>query len=119
MAVSGRVVSAHFPYLPLTVTLRGRTAIVEALLDTGFDGDIALPAGFVLRQDEPDGSPQWTLADGSEIRTPVYLGTVQVGDFAALPITITIVGSEAIVGRGVTDRFTVILDRGRQVVIED
>lgn len=40
---SGRFVSARFPYLTVRVEVRQRDARVEALLDTRFDGDVAVP----------------------------------------------------------------------------
>jgi predicted aspartyl protease len=40
--------SAHFPYIPVTVVLNERTESVEALLDTGFDGDVIIPEGLIV-----------------------------------------------------------------------
>jgi predicted aspartyl protease len=48
-----RLVSEHFPYLPLRLEVRGRTSAVEALLDTGFDGDVAVPPDL-FANGEPD-----------------------------------------------------------------
>jgi hypothetical protein len=48
----------------------------------------------------------------------MYFGTVQVNDVGSLDALITALGDEPIVGRGVTDRFRLILDHGTQVIVE-
>ena len=116
--MTGGVISSRFPYLPLELTVRGRTEQVEALLDTGFDGDIVLPAGFVPDERRPDTYLQWILADESLVRAPAYLGTVRIGAFGPFDCAITVLGEEAIVGRSVTNRFAVTLDHGRRVIVE-
>jgi predicted aspartyl protease len=42
MALNQRVVSSHFPYLPLQLEIRQELHELEALLDTGFDGYVAI-----------------------------------------------------------------------------
>jgi len=45
MAVSEPRLEKHrFPYLPVRLTVHDRSANVEALLDTGFDGTVVVPA---------------------------------------------------------------------------
>jgi len=39
--------SARFPYIWVRIGLEGREQDVEALLDTGFHGDIVVPVGFI------------------------------------------------------------------------
>jgi predicted aspartyl protease len=113
-----RVVSAHFPYLPIRLAIRGQTIALEAFLDTGFDGDIVIPPGLVPSGAAPDHYLLWILADGSPVQAPAYLGAVQVGPLGAFPVAVTVLGGEPIVGRRLTDRFRVILDHGRQLVVE-
>ncbi len=116
--MSGRVVSSRFPYLPLTLTVHGRTATIEALLDTGFDGDVAVPLVLVGEEVAADTHLRWILADGSQAWAPAYLGTARLGNFGPFPILLTAIGNEPIVGRGLTDRFLVILDYGQRVIVE-
>lgn len=87
--MSGRVVSSRFPYLPLTLTVHGRTATIEALLDTGFDGDVAVPVVLVGEEVAADTHLRWTLADGSQARAPAYLGAARLGNFGPFPILLT------------------------------
>jgi len=110
--------SSRFPYLPLLVSVRQRSEAVEALVDTGFDGDVSVPPGTVTAGEPPDGYSPWILADGSEVLTPAYDGTVQLGSFARFPAIVIALGDEPVPGRGVTDRFRVILEHGRRLLIE-
>jgi len=112
------VESERFPFLPLTISVGTRTAQVEALLDTGFDGDVVVPLSLIADGPPPDEYRSWQLADGSIVATPVYYGTVQVGGFAAVEADIALLGNEPIVGRGISDRYRVILDHGRRVIAE-
>ena len=111
------MISDRFPYLSLALELGSRSESVEALIDTGFDGDVAVPADL-LRGNRPVANFNCVLADGSEVKARVYRGRVRMGGLGVFPVEILEIGDEPVVGRGVTDRFTVILDHGRQVRVE-
>lgn len=113
-----RVESSRFPYLPLSIMLRGMTYQVEALIDTGFDGDVALSEHLLASDESPDGYAGWTLADGSNVYAPIYAGSVSVGRFPTVPVSIVVLGDEPIVGRGVVDRYRVTLEYGDRVIVE-
>ncbi len=116
--MSQQVISSEFPYLLITLSVRERTEEVTALLDTGFDGYVVVPPGLITNGKPPDSHIRWTLADGSSVQAPSYLGTVRIGDFAAIEAVITVLGDEPIVGRSVTDRYNVTLDHGQRVLVE-
>jgi predicted aspartyl protease len=118
VALSQRVVSSRFPYLPLRVRVGQRVEDVEALLDTGFDGQVILPAGLLNSGDPPDYFQTWTLADGSEVVAPAFLGSAQVGTLPPFSVVVTVLGGEPLVGREVSDRFRITLDHGQQVIVE-
>jgi predicted aspartyl protease len=113
-----RVTSDHFPYVPVHLDIRGQTYEMETLLDTGFDGDIAVPLDLIHRDWTPNGHYSWALADGSEVEAPYFRGTLRLGGLPPLSLNVTALGDEPILGRGVIDRFMFILDHGRQVVVE-
>jgi hypothetical protein len=87
-----RVVSAKFPYIPVHIQIRQRITDVEALLDTGFDGDVVVPPGLSTGGQAPTGYEQWTLADGRVVTAPYYAGTgggafgCRGGAFARAPL---------------------------------
>jgi predicted aspartyl protease len=96
----------------------------EALIDTGFDGDVIVPSQMVSGSVVSDGLMQWKLADGSlladgsVIVSPVYLGTAQIAGLSEEPVTISAVGSETLIGSSLVRRFLVTLDHGARVVFE-
>ncbi len=118
MAVTRRVLSTHFPYIPLLLELGRYVVRLEALVDTGFDGAIIVPAGLVTDVELPPAYLRWKLADGSQVTAPAYRGTLQIGDMTPLRVTVTVLGDETIVGRAVTNHFKVTLDHGRQLIVE-
>ena len=113
--------SAHFPYIPVTVVLNKRTETVEALLDTGFDGDLIIPEGLMANGKPPDSYLRFTLADQvTSVLAPAYLGRVEVaelGDAGVYAAIISVLGTEPIIGRNLARHFHITLDHGRQVII--
>lgn len=69
------------PVLPLTLlglaNVSDRRTGVDAVVDTGFDGELALPPGLIRRLLYPyAGFTRGTLADGSETRFDYHDGRV-------------------------------------------
>ncbi len=118
MALTQRVVSSHFPYLPLRLQIRESAYQLQALLDTGFDGYVTVPPELMVGDQPADGHEIWRLADGSEVLTPWYRGSVSIGDLAPVSVVVIELGDEPLIGRGVADGFNVILDHGRRVIVE-
>lgn len=118
MALKRDLVSSHFPYLSIQLQVRHRKEKIEVLLDTGFDGDIAVPKGLLTNGDPPDGLLPWTLADGSKIIAPAYLGKVRVGQMTPLPVTVITLGDEPLIGQGIIKHFSITLDHGKKVIVE-
>jgi predicted aspartyl protease len=113
-----RLVSRRFPYVPLQVLVGHQELQIEALLDTGFDGDLVLPASLLPDTLVPDGFVSWRLADGSDVYAPYHVGEARLDQLATLPAVITVLGDEPLVGRGVADHFSITLDHGAQLVVE-
>jgi len=113
-----RVISAHFPYLPLRLQVGQHTQTLEALLDTGFDGALAVPPDWIPDTEQPADYLSWTLADGSAVTAAAYVGIVEIGALPPFAVLVTALGDEPLVGRGVSDRFSVTLDHGQRVIIE-
>ena len=118
MSLTPPLVSDRFPYLPLTLTVRGAVFTCTALLDTGFDGAIIVPEGFFPPSLRPSRDLLWTLADGSPILAPSWWGTAQLGTLPAIGATIVALGNEFLIGRRVSDRYRIVLDRGQHLTVE-
>jgi predicted aspartyl protease len=113
----------RFPYVRIRVQIGSPQHIdqvldVEAMVDTGFDGGLALPADLIDHVIAPDTHLPWQLADGSEILTPTYVGSVTIEPHQPVVTAIIALGEEPLLGRDVTDHFRLIFDHGRQIIVE-
>ncbi len=113
---AGPIISSRFPYLPVHLQFGQNEADVEALLDTGFDGDVVIPTSL-MEDIDPDGHISWRLADGTQVTAPYYRGNVSVGGMGPLRVVITALGDEVLIGCGVAANFTITLDHGRELTV--
>lgn len=113
-----QVVSERFPYLTIALTVQDRNSSLEALIDTGYDGDMVVPEGLIDHSVLVDGSIVLILADGSERETPAYLAEATIGPIRMSNVVLTVLGTAALVGRGLIQRFRVTLDHGERVIVE-
>jgi len=113
--------SHHYPYLPVTFSINKQVRTVEALIDTGFEGDLVIPEGLI-RHENPDSYIRYTLADPeATVLAPSYLGRAEVahmGDYGLYMAIISCLGTEPIIGRNLLRKFKVILDHGERVTIK-
>lgn len=114
--MSQQLTSSHFPYLPIRLQVREETHDHQALLHTGFDGGVAVPPSLLEGQ-EPDSYQRWTPAEGSQVVAPVYQGTVQLGEFQPVPVLVIVMGDEYLIGLGILNRFSVLLDHGEKIIL--
>ena len=113
-----RLVSERFPYVALHLTLGSYSRELDALIDTGFDGDIIVPIDFPTRGLQPFHFLDAFLADRSQISIPTFAGVARIGSVELAPVLVLTLGDVAIVGTNVISRFTVTLDHGRRVIVE-
>ena len=126
--MSHKLISHKYPFLPLSIHVRvsNRKKIdlnTHVLIDTGFSGDIVVPATEELKQYTPDAYATWTMADGSEVMAPIFLGSIrfpQLDEDVAemVGVTVTVLGDAALIGQSVLRHFTLTLDHGKQVILE-
>lgn len=112
------LVSRHFPYVPIRVVLGNQQIDVEALLDTGFDGDVVLPVAAITGRRQSQGRFVGRLADGSRVRAPLYEAVVTIGSVRLSPTAVVAVGDVAMIGRRLIQHFRVTLDHGERVIVE-
>lgn len=112
------LISSRFPYIRVNLSFLRRKLNTEALVDTGFDGGVILPPKMILNGESPLGYSPWTLANGEQVNAPYFLGKVRIGKFKPINVLITVLGDESLIGRKVTDKFKVIFDHGKNVIVE-
>ncbi len=116
--------SSNFPYLPVHIQIgRSFQTIdfefdIEPLIDTGFDGGLAVPRDLIPDSVTPIGRSDWRLADETEISTFAYFGYVIIGQLPPVPALVIALAEEALLGRQVTNNFRLIFDHGSQVIVE-
>ena len=114
------VTSDDFPYLPIRIAVEGWEAEAEALLDTGFSGEIIVPED-VMPEDigPPAYFVTYRVADDRIISSPVFYGDIQIPGLPPVSdVSIGVLGSRYIIGVGVMELYRIILERGTQVIIE-
>jgi predicted aspartyl protease len=115
--------SSRFPYLPIRIQIGRQEDIqqeldLEPLVDTGFDGGVAVPSDLIDSLVTPDGHLPWYLADGTELLTPAYLASVQIAGLQPVPTVVIALGDESLLGRDVTNHFRLVFDHGHAVIVE-
>ena len=119
MAHPQPVVSASYPYIRIRFSLRGQEREVSALADTGFSGDLVIPATFLNGAlGSADAWSDWELADGSVVTTPLYSGTVEIIGLGPVTAAIAVMGEDYILGTGIMARYSVTFDHGQRVIVE-
>jgi len=118
MAPPDRLISNHFPYLPMELSIRGARWNIEAFVDTGFDGALIIPDGFLPAAIRPSGQVRWRMADGRRIEVPSYAGMVRLGTLMTTRVVVTMFGDEILVGRLVTDQLLLTFDHGRRLIVQ-
>lgn len=112
------VSSSRYPHLPVHVQILTAQVVVlefdiEPLVDTGFDGGLAVPRDLIPATLAPFGHSDWKLADETLVRIPAYVGIVTIGSLTPIPTLVLALGDDPLLGRRVIDNFKLVFDHGR------
>ena len=112
-----RISSSAFPYVPLTVRIFSGSREIElridAMIDTGFDGDLMIPGRLRAELGEPKLDAIWYLADGTPVEVPSYDAQVQLSGLNARhEVTVSCLGPTTLIGMSLLKSYRVILDHG-------
>jgi clan AA aspartic protease len=116
--VKGQFDSHGQPFLPVELTGLHGTISLQALIDTGFDGDLCVPLAMAMTIGlELKDADYVELADGSIHRELIFRGTVRVGDLAPKEGQIVLTNSEQpLIGAGMFERLRLEIDYGAATV---
>jgi predicted aspartyl protease len=99
--------------------VNGNIREATALIDTGFDGYLVVPAAVATDFPLPAYRERIETASGEVIAVPVFPGTVELinqpGPFDALIIA---VGGEFLLGLLSINHFRITFDHGYQLLVE-
>ena len=110
-----------FPYVRVSISIRSWKTEALALLDTGFTGDVMIPVD-ALPDDigNPDSVRRYRVADDRITTAVAFYGELEIQGVAPITnATIGSMGSRYIIGRGIIEKYVVILERGERVLFEE
>ena len=108
-----------YPSLLVRFVIQGVSRDAVALLDTGFDGYLAIPESLIASLPLPVHRRRVQTAGGQIFRVPVYLRAVELvdhpGPFDALILAL---GDEYLLGLAALNHFRVTFDHGQRLIVE-
>ncbi len=111
--------SPPYPSLRIRCALHGVVYEEFAIVDTGFDGHLAIPESFVENLPQPLYVRRVRTASGQVVRVPVYFGSIELfdqpGEFDALVIAL---GDEYLIGLPTINHFKMTFDHGQRLLVE-
>ena len=117
------MVKGHFdkrgqPFLPVELAGLHQALTLDALVDTGFDGDLCIPLAMAMPLGlELKDADYVELADGSTHRELIFRGTVRVGDYSPREGEIMLTDSEQpLIGAGLFEGLRLEVDYGALTV---
>ena len=119
--IRGHVNAARQPVITLQLSgPNGQTAAVDALVDTGFDGLLALPPDLVARLELPFGMTRsYEIGDGSMVPFDIHHVSI-VWDGQSRDVAAVITTGGALIGMALLDGYHLFVDvvDGGEVRIE-
>jgi predicted aspartyl protease len=109
------------PYPSLGIRFRadGVGGETVALVDTGFDGHLAIPEALAVSLPQPTYVRRVRTASGEIVHVPVYVGTVELVDQPGLiDALIVALGDEYLIGLQTTNHFRITFDHGQRLIVE-
>jgi predicted aspartyl protease len=110
---------ASYPSLRIRFVVQGITGTAVALLDTGYDGYLAVPETLIAALPRGRYTHRVRLTSGQTLELPAYLGTVELIDRPGpIAAPIIAIGDEYLLGLSTLNHFRGIFDHGQRVIVE-
>lgn len=108
-----------YPSLQLRFQIGPFHGEATALVDTGFDGHLAVPEAVIEALAQPLYMRPVQLADGQVVQVAAYSGTLElVLQPSLIPVVIIALGDEYLVGLATINHFRLTFDHGQRLVVE-
>ena len=110
-----------FPYVRVRISIRDWQIDALALLDTGYSGDVMIPADALPHDfGDADRILRYRVADDRITTAKTFYGEVTLPGMAPMmDVAIGAMGSRFLIGQGVIEPYIVTLVRGERVVFEE
>ncbi len=103
-----------YPYAEFALKIGEFDLYDHALLDTGFEGDLIIPAGYGRELVRPYFDSYIVTADGQAHRVRTWRGVLALGD-GKFTVEVKAFSNWFIVGRGVLDQGEICFDHGKGI----
>ena len=85
--IKGYVNKYDEPLIKVSIHLRKRTQVFNAVIDTGFNGYLSVPANIIDKTDWIySGFEEYELASGEFLNADVFIGTITMGNEKNIPV---------------------------------
>jgi predicted aspartyl protease len=109
----------RYPSLSFRLTIAGTSLDGSALVDSGFEGYVALPKDLERTLSAPAYHWRVETASGELVDVPVWDGTAELTDApGSFQVRAIALGDEFLVGLRLMNRFRITFDHGRQLLVE-
>jgi predicted aspartyl protease len=110
---------APYPSLRVRYVASGVAGEANAIVDTGFDGYLAIPESLIGSLPEPTYRRRYRTASGESVVVAAFRGTVELVDLPGpIPARIIALGEDFLIGIQTLNHFRVTFDHGQRVIIE-
>jgi len=110
---------AIYPSLHIRVVTQSVERQGFALVDTGFDGHLAVPEALIRDLPQPSFVRRVQTASGQVVSVPAYIGAVELTDHPGqIQALIIALGDEFLLGLSTLNHFKVTFDHGQTLIVE-
>jgi predicted aspartyl protease len=110
---------ARYPSLAFRLTVGSVVIDGFGLLDSGFEGFMAVPIEVVASLPAPEYRQEAETVSGEFLAVPVWFGSAELADVpGAFDVRVIAIGDEFLIGLQTMNQFRITLDHGRRVLVE-
>jgi predicted aspartyl protease len=110
---------ARYPSLPIRLTIGSSFFETTALVDSGFEGYIALPRTLASSLPTPRYERRAEMASGEIVTVPVWRGTAELVDApGSFRVDAVALGDEFLIGLFTMNFFKFVFDHGLRLLVE-